>query len=69
MNPRSSSTLRAFQADVLGVGLAADRDQQRVRRDRFGLSVGQSHLKPHAAADVFDVVDAGAGLDANAVSS
>ena len=33
--------LRAFEADIFGVGLAADGDQQRFRFDRFGLAVGQ----------------------------
>src|ERR1041385_1934049 len=54
--------LGSFQSDIFGVRFAADRDQQRVCRHRLGLSVGQRHLEPYAAPEIFHVFYASAAL-------
>ena len=67
MKPRSSSTLRVFQTDVLRVGLAAHRHQQLFRLQVFLLAVPGGERQPHAGAGLFDVLRARAGFHANAL--
>src|ERR1035438_2258870 len=58
---------RVLQADVFGVGLAADGYQQLLCFEGFLLAVLGGEREPHAGAGLFDIFRARAGFDANAL--